>query len=81
MPTCRTTKPGTDADVAAATTVIAGLRDRLARTETLEHPAVQHELRKLEDLLVSQLGHSVHKPGRHRSAVSTARTITGQEPE
>lgn len=67
-----TTKPGTDPDVAAATTVIAGLRDRLARTETFEHPAVQCELRKLEDLLVSHLGQSAHKPGRHRCPASTA---------
>ncbi len=72
MPASCTIKPGTDADVAAATTVIAGLRDRLARPETLERPAVQRELRKLEDLLVSQLGQPAHKPGRHRFPASAA---------
>lgn len=67
MPASRATKPGTDANIAATTTVIAGLCDRLARTETLEHPAVQSELRKLDDLIVSQLCQSGHRAGRHRS--------------
>jgi|HubBroStandDraft_1064217.scaffolds.fasta_scaffold06035_7 hypothetical protein len=78
MPASRTTRPGADADIAATTTVIAGLRDRLARTETLEHPEIQSELRKLEDLLFSQPGQSAHKPGRHRSPVSWGSGQTGR---
>lgn len=71
MPASRTTKPvaDTDADAAATTTVIAGLRNRLARTGTLDHPAVRCELRKLEELLLIELDQAGHKPGRHRSPV------------
>ena len=72
MPTSLRTKPGTAADVAATTTVIAGLRDRLASAETLKHPEVQCELRKLEELLVSDIGQSAYKPGRHRSPAAAA---------
>jgi hypothetical protein len=74
MPTSRTTQPGAntdaDTDADATTTVIAGLRNRLARTGTLNHPAVRCELRKLEELLLGQLDQAGHKPGRHRSPVS-----------
>ena len=72
MPASRTTKPvadATDADAAATTTVIAGLRNRLARAGTLDHPAVRCELRKLEELLLIELDQAGHKPGRHRSPV------------
>jgi hypothetical protein len=55
MPSSCTTKPGPDAKAAATTTVIAGLRNRLAHAGTLDHPAVRYELRKLEELLLSQL--------------------------
>ena len=72
MPASRTTKPmadAADADAAATTTVIAGLRNRLARAGTLDHPAVRCELRKLEELLLIELDQAGHKPGRHRSPV------------
>lgn len=73
MPASRTTKPAADADAhaAATTTVIAGLRSRLTRAGTLDHPAVRCELRKLEELLLLELDHTEHKPGRHRSPVSS----------
>lgn len=63
MPVSRTAKPGadTDAHVAATTTVIAGLRNRLARAGTLNHPAAWRELRKLEELLLSQLDQAGHE--------------------
>ena len=47
--------------------MIAGLRNRLAHSVTLDHPAVWCELRNLEELLLSQLHQAGHKPGRHRS--------------
>ncbi len=67
MPATRTTKPGTDAD--ATTTVIARLRNQLGHAGVMEHPAVRRELRKLDELLLSQLDQAGHKPGRHRSQV------------
>ena len=72
MPTSPAASPGTDADAdaAATTTAIAGLRNRLSRAGTLGHPAVRCELRKLEELVLSQLDQAGHKPGRHRSPVS-----------
>lgn len=72
MAAFRAIKPGTDTDTdaAAATTAIAGLRDRLARAETLNHPAVRYELHKLDELLIGQLDQVGYKPGRHRSPVS-----------
>jgi hypothetical protein len=69
MPASPTTSPA-DADVAATTTAIAGLRSRLSRAGTLGHPAVRCELRKLEELLLSQVDQAGHRPGRHRSPVS-----------
>lgn len=72
MPASRTTNAGADADAAAATTAIAGLRNRLARAGTLNHPAVRGELRKLEELLLSQPDQAGHAPGRHRSPVGAA---------
>jgi len=70
MPATRTIKRGTDTDAETTTTVIAGLRNRLARAGTADHPAVQRELRKLEELLISQVDEAGHPPGRHRSPVS-----------
>jgi hypothetical protein len=72
MPASRTIKPGADTDAETTTTVIAGLRKRLARAGTADHPAVQCELRKLEELLISQLDQAGHAPGRHRSPASAA---------
>jgi len=62
-----------EADAAAAATVIAGLRRRLRRPEVLEHPAVQEELRKLEEQVTTQLvDQAGRSPGRHRSASAAA---------
>lgn len=74
MPASRATKPVVDPDAHAATTttVIAGLRSRLARAGTLDHPAVRCELRKLEELLLIELDQAGHKPGRHRSPVGAS---------
>lgn len=70
MSASRTTKPAADAHADATTTVIAGLRSRLARAGTLNDPAVRCELRKLEELLLIEFDQAGHKPGRHRSPVS-----------
>ncbi len=70
MPASRTPKPGADTDADTATTQIAGLRNRLARGGIVNHPAVQSELRKLEEMLISRLDQTGHKPGRHRSSVT-----------
>jgi hypothetical protein len=56
-----------DIEVAATTTAIAGLRRRLRRPGTVEHPAVRRELRKLEEQLVSLFEQAGRNPGRHRS--------------
>jgi hypothetical protein len=58
----------TDTEAAAAATAIAiaGLRRRLRRQSTLEHPAVRHELRQLDEQLAAQLERAARTPGRHR---------------
>ena len=61
----------TEAEATATAIVIAGLRKRLRRQETLEDPKVLCELRKLEEQLTEQLAHA-QKPGRHRSTVGKA---------
>lgn len=70
MPATRTAKPGTDAD--ATTTSIAKLRNQLGNAAMMEHPAVRRELRKLDELLLSQHDQAGHKPGRHRSPIAGA---------
>jgi hypothetical protein len=61
-------RPDAETEAAAAVTAIAGLRSRLRRQSTLEHPAVQRELRKLEEQVMTQLsGQADRSPGRHRS--------------
>ena len=72
MPASRGIKPGADTEADATTTEIACLRDRLARAGLLNHPAVRCELRKLDELVISQLDQAGHRPGRHRSPVSAA---------
>jgi hypothetical protein len=52
--------------------LFAGLRWRLRRRETLEHPKVLSELQKLEEQIADQLAHPDRTPGRHRSTVGTA---------
>jgi len=62
---------GEEAEAAAAVTAIAGLRWRLRRQRTLEHPAVQDELRKLEEQMTAQLPDQAGRnPGRHRTPTS-----------
>jgi hypothetical protein len=62
-----------EAEAAATASAIAGLRWRISRPGTLEHPAVMHELGKLEEQLIAQLGSQAdRRPGRHRSPVRTA---------
>lgn len=57
-----------DREATATATVIAGLRWRLRRQETIEHPKVRAELRKLEAQITAQLAHSEEAAGRHRVA-------------
>jgi hypothetical protein len=54
------------AEAAAAATAIAGLRWRLRRQSTLEHPAVRRELHQLDEQLTAQLDRPARPPGRHR---------------
>jgi hypothetical protein len=56
-----------DVEASATAMVIAGLRWRLRRQETLEHPKVLSELQKLEEQLADQLGPPDQPSGRHRS--------------
>ncbi|HET7014065.1 MAG TPA: hypothetical protein VFI65_09145 [Streptosporangiaceae bacterium] len=62
-------QPDVDAEVAATTTAIAGLRRRLRSPGSLDHPSVRRELRKLADEL-AELEDGKRRPGRHRSNVS-----------
>ena len=68
-----------DVEASATATVIAGLRWRLRRRETLEHPKVLSELQKLEEQIADQLAHPDRTPGRHRSTVSTVGTAISQQ--
>ncbi len=61
-----------ETEATATATIIAGLRWRLRRQETLEHPKVLSELHKLEEQVTEQLPHADRNPGRHRSAVGKA---------
>lgn len=58
-----------EAEAAATTTAIAGLRRRLKRPGSLDHPSVQRELRKLADDL-AEIENGKRRPGRHRSNVT-----------
>jgi hypothetical protein len=57
---------GADPEASAASTAIAGLRWRLRRQSTLDHPAVRSELRQLEQQLAAQFERAGRAPGRHR---------------
>ena len=67
-----------EAEAAATATAIAGLRRRLRRPGTLEHPAVKHELRMLEDqvfVTVQATAHGKHRsPLRPRAGMTAARS-------
>ena len=67
MPASRIIKSGTDAD--ATSSVIARLRNQLGHAGVIDNPAVRRELRKLDELLLSQFDQTGYKPGRHRSPV------------
>jgi len=49
--------------------VIARLRNQLGHAGVIDNPAVRRELRKLDELLLSQFDQTGYKPGRHRSPV------------
>ncbi|HEV2372859.1 MAG TPA: helix-turn-helix transcriptional regulator [Streptosporangiaceae bacterium] len=57
----------TEAEAKATARVIEGLRWRLRRQGTLEHPEILRELRKLEEQVTAQIEQTDRKPGRHRS--------------
>ncbi len=56
-----------EAEAAATTNAIAGLRNRLRRPDATVHPGVRGELLKLEEDLAALLEEPGRKPGRHRS--------------
>jgi hypothetical protein len=56
-----------DMEATATATVIAGLRWRLRRLDTLEHPKVRGELHKLIEQIEEQSSDADQNPGRHRS--------------
>ena len=60
-----------EAEAAATVTAIAGLRWRLRRPGTLEHPAVMHELRKLEEQVIAA-SQADATPGKHRYSLAEA---------
>jgi len=63
----------TEGEAAATVTAIAGLRRRLRRPDMLAHPAVQRELRRLDEQITAQLAEKAgRRPGRHRSSGSGA---------
>lgn len=64
-----TLQPATEAEATNTATAIAGLRRRLMRPGILGHPAVQGELRKLEEQVTTQLEQDGRGPGRHRSGI------------
>jgi hypothetical protein len=60
-----------DSEDAMAAIVIAGLRSRLRRPGVLKNPAVQRELRKLEEEVTAGIEQDCQKHGRHRWQTST----------
>ena len=59
-----------EAEAAATVTAIAGLRWRLRRPGTLKHPAVMHELRKLEKQIIAADQADDATPGKHRYSLA-----------
>jgi len=59
-----------EAEATATATAIAGLRRRLRRPGTLEHPAVKHELRMLEEQVFITVQATMH--GKHESSQTPA---------
>src|SRR5579859_1408419 len=66
------------AEAAATTTAIAGLRRRLTRPGIFENPAVRRELRKLEEMLAAY-EQAETNPGRHRANGRVPGRHGGQE--
>jgi hypothetical protein len=58
---------GDRADAATTSSVIAELRRLLAAPGMLTHPAIRHELHKLDEQLAAGLSAGGRLPGRHRS--------------
>jgi hypothetical protein len=76
----RSRQADTDAEAATTVTAIAGLRRRLRRPDVLEHPAVQRELRRLDEQITAQLAEKAdRRPGRHRSARSSTLARRGDQ--
>ncbi len=61
-----------EAEAAATTNAIAGLRKILRRPGATVHPDVRGELLKLEEEMADLLEEPGHKPGRHRSPAGRA---------
>jgi hypothetical protein len=61
-----------EAEATATVIAIGGLRYRLRRQETLEHPKVLSELHKLQEQVTEQLAYADRNTGRHRSTVGKA---------
>jgi hypothetical protein len=72
VPDDRDPQAAIDIEATATATVIAGLRWRLQRLETLEHPKVRSELRKLIEQIEEQSSDAGQNRGRHRSMASKA---------
>jgi hypothetical protein len=72
IPDDRDPQAAIDMEATATARVIAGLRWRLRRLETLEHPKVRSELRKLIELIEEQSSDVNQNPGRHRSTAGKA---------
>ncbi len=69
-PAGRDVPADTEAEAAATATAIQGLRRRLRRPGTLEHPAVKHELRMLEEQVFVTVEATAH--GKHRFPLTPA---------
>ena len=58
--------PDREAEAAAAVMAIAGLGHKLGTPGVLEHPAVRHELSKLEELITTRIQAASAYTGNHR---------------
>jgi hypothetical protein len=70
----------TQTEATATAVVIEGLRGQLKRSEAFEHPAVQHELRKLEEQLIAMYEQAdVRNPGGTAPRLAGSRLDTSPE--
>jgi hypothetical protein len=72
VPDDRDPQAALEMEATRTVTIIAGLRFRLQRQETLEHPKVLSALRKLEEQIEEQFADASQNTGRHRSMVGKA---------